>query len=126
MPAYATGFTWNARAVPIPCAATPTAKPRACQSLIRNRFIKGVTVTAPMIPVIIAKTAVSAEIPPMASEMPRATGAVVDFGERNGRLGTCRFLTVFFGRAAVVRVFGRGARFAAGAQTRRVGYGQSG
>ena len=46
-------------------------------------FIKGVTVIAPMIPVKITKTAVSVGMPPTASEMPRATGAVVDFGARD-------------------------------------------
>ncbi len=85
MPAYAPaiGFTLKARAVPIPWAATPTAKPRACQSVIDRMFINGVTMIAPMIPVKITRTAVSVGMPPTASEMPSATGAVVDLGARD-------------------------------------------
>ena len=38
-----------------------------------------------MIPVIMTSTAVTARIPPIASEMPRATGAVVKFGAKDSR-----------------------------------------
>ncbi len=78
--APAVGFTWKARAVPIPWLATPVANPRARQSRMRSAFSTGVATTAPVMPVRITSTAVSVGDPPMLSEMPIATGAVADLG----------------------------------------------
>ncbi len=76
----ASGCTWKARAVPMPCEASPAAKPRARQSRIFTAFISGVTMMAPRMPVSITSTAVSAGSPPSVSDMPIATAAVTDFG----------------------------------------------
>ena len=66
--------------VPIPCAATPVAKPRARQSVRPSALSMGVTKIAPIMPVSRTRTAVSVGCPPRLSEMPIATGAVADFG----------------------------------------------
>ena len=83
----ATSLTWKARAVPMPWAASPAAKPRARMSRIRRRFIIGVTRIAPMMPVRITRIAVSVGSPPSASAMPIATPEVTDFGASETRIG---------------------------------------
>ena len=68
--APAVSLSWNARAVPMPCAAVPVAKPRARGSRMRNRLSSGAAITAPVMPVRITSTAVSVGEPPMLSAMP--------------------------------------------------------
>src|SRR5712691_7404706 len=64
----------------MPCAAIPTANPRARKSAMPIRFISGVTMIAPMMPVGTAATAVSDGSACNDSLMPIATPAVTDFG----------------------------------------------
>ena len=78
----ATGSTVKARAVPMPCDAKPAAKPCAAKSRTLSRFISGVTMIAPMMPVAMTKVAVSDGRPPNASDTAIATAAVTDFGAR--------------------------------------------
>src|SRR5665647_2972599 len=68
----------------MPCAAVPREKPRAIQPpgsvgilSAANRYLP---LRAPTMPVITAKTAANAGMPPILSAMPIATGAVTDFG----------------------------------------------
>ena len=64
----------------MPWLATPAANPRAAKSRMPSAFISGVTISAPRMPDSTTSTAVSAGIPPMASDRAMAMGAVVDFG----------------------------------------------
>ena len=56
--------TVNVKLAPKPCADTPTAKPRARQSLILSRLSTGVAVIAPITPDISTITAARAGMPP--------------------------------------------------------------
>ena len=58
----------------------PGGETPARQSLMRSRFISGVTLMAPTIPVMMTITAVSDGMPPIFSAMPIAIGVVTDFG----------------------------------------------
>ncbi len=62
--APASALTWNARAVPMPCAASPSAKPRARQSRTRHASSTYLPSAAPRMPVVTANTAASAGRPP--------------------------------------------------------------
>ena len=72
-------FTWKARAVPMPCAATPVAKPRTLSSRTPSRSSTPEALT-PMMPVSITSTAVSEGRPPIFSATPMAMGMVTDLG----------------------------------------------
>jgi hypothetical protein len=77
---FARGWTWRARAVPIPWAARPTAQLPARQSRRPKAFSSGVTRIALVLPAAMTTTAVSSGTPPISRATPIAIGAVKDFG----------------------------------------------
>src|SRR3954449_2707562 len=64
----------------MPCEAKPTAKPRASQARIFKALNRGVTRTAPRMPVMMTRTAVSAGSPPSSRLIAMAMAGVTDFG----------------------------------------------
>ena len=70
----------NARAAPIPCADTPTAKPRARGSCTPRRSSSGVKIIAPNIPAPSTSAAASDGLPPNWRASSIATGVVVARG----------------------------------------------
>ena len=73
-------LTWNARAVPIPCEATPRAKPPTASCLTRMALNSSGETTAPVMPVAITSTAVSDGTPPSFCDTAIAIGVVADLG----------------------------------------------
>ena len=64
-------------AVPMPCAATPVAIPRARQHSILMRSNSGAETMAPKMPVAMTRTAVRSGNPPNCSLSPMAIGVVI-------------------------------------------------